>query len=80
MAFYYETHVERLNTPCGQNVDFVVLNLMGHTLTSSFKRVKRDKFVTVTRWYCSNTIMYLNQLLCCVLWAFASLKICLVMR
>jgi len=34
MAFYSETRVERSNTPCGQNVDFVVLNLTGHTLKS----------------------------------------------
>lgn len=34
MAAYSETRVERLNTPCGQNVDFVVLNLTGHTLTT----------------------------------------------
>jgi hypothetical protein len=29
MAFYSDTRVECLNTPSGQNVDFVVLNLYG---------------------------------------------------
>jgi hypothetical protein len=80
MAFYSDTHVECLNTPSGQNVDLVVLNLTGHNLHLGFKRVNRDKFVTVTRWYCNNTTVYLNQHLCFVLWAFASLKICSGMR
>jgi len=34
VGLLYEIHVERLNTPCGQNVDLVVLNLTGHTLTT----------------------------------------------
>jgi hypothetical protein len=42
VGLLYEIHVERLNTPCGQNVDFVQLNLTGHTLVTVLKKGLRE--------------------------------------
>ena len=55
IAVCSQIHTKHINTLCGQNVDFVVLNLVVHKATTGLSKVniQQDRQFTMTQHSCA---------------------------